>query len=262
MLHLQVVGFPGRTYHRLQISLAGLADDLSPRAAVRFSPSLHKHMPQVATAERKQIRRNIQDGFTHIAAPPCRDFSSLYNEFQFDCRIIRLNIVDIIRSDWDEVRTALLSALDFEERWSSAIRPMDLHSPLLLPPPSFNPIKPLAGFWKNCDCYRDTSKINTANDLIQAVRSQHRRGKTGLAGHWVDSGSRQFVGATAMHARTPEERVGMKRYRFCYEIPSGFHFDVTHESGRRFTVLGHNRQEHRNVTRANIDSWGSIRNIA
>jgi len=60
------------------------------------------------------------------------------------------------------------------------------------------------------------------------------------------------------HALYPEQRLGGKRFRFCTLVPPGFHYDVVHERGNEFNLIGR-QQTYKNIKRANIDPWGSVR---
>lgn len=260
MLRFQVAGFPLRVHRRLEVPFAEWQALLPADVSVRLTPSQNQAVPEIGPHERRQIEANIQEGFTHIVTVPYRRIAELVTWLDLNCRVTRLAIRDAVTADWDAVQAALDQAIAFEQRWCSVVRPPDLHHPLLLPPIAFVPVKDLRDFWRQCNCYGDTAMLDAANSAIQKFRGVHRKSEGGLAAFWQDSGDRRFVIDPARHARAPAERAGVRRFRFCYEVPNGFHYDVTHRSEGRFT-LNTPEGPHAGIVRANVDPWGSTRGI-
>ena len=259
MLRVQLVGMPLRVHRRLSVELGDFASRLRPEILLRLVPSSSQSLPDIGRPELEVVRQNIQEGYTHIAVVPSRAQKEVLREFRFDCRVILLDLPgDFIRLPWDVFENCLRVAFDFELRWCDAIRPSDVRSPLLLPEVSFVPEREVVDFWRHCDCYRDASRLTRANNLLQAVRGAHRRSKAGVGAYWVDAGRRQFIVDPSYHATSREERRGLLRFRFCYQVPAGFHYDVTHELGERFSIRGRG-EFHDRVLRVNADPWGSIR---
>lgn len=152
----------------------------------------------------------------------------------------------------------MVAAVQFERRWCDVVKPRDMNHALLLPPPSFEPARTLHDFWRKCDCYGDASQLTGANNILQSVRANHRRSLSGMGSYWVDEKHRKFTIDRAGHARTTEDRQQLRRFRFCYEVLPGFHYDVVHVRGERFSLNGLQRL-HTNIMRGNVDPWGSVR---
>ena len=259
MIRLQVVGLPLKTYRRLQPQIETWVSALDVTCSVRFSPSFQETTPQIGKREIMQIKQNIQEGFVHIAVLPVRDWSVLKSQFHFDCRIPMLAVPGDFRGlTWEQLEVALTQVLGFEERWCKAVKPSDFHHPLMLPPPSFEIQRVYRDFWRQCDCYRNTELLTDANNVVQGVRAAHRRSASGIGVYWLDCGKKRFSIDRSWHALSQEERLGKKRFRFCFEIPQGFHFDVVHDSGSDFCLRGKDRVYDR-INRANVDSWGTVR---
>lgn len=259
MLRLQLVGMPLRAHRRLSVELREFASRLQPEVLLRAAPSYSESQPDFAKRESEAARLNVQEGYTHLAVVPSRNQKQIQREFRFDCRVILLDLPgDLLRLSWDVLEHALTAAIEFEVQWCGAIKPSDVRSPLLLPEFSFLPERRIGDFWKQCDCYRDRARLTDANNILQAVRSIHRRSKTGVGGYWLDVGRRQFIVDQSYHAPSAEERRELLRFRFCYQVPKGFHYDVTHELGERFSIRGSEGVIDR-VSRVNVDPWGSMR---
>ena len=258
-MRLQVVGLPQRAHRRIEGEFRAWAAGLGPDVEIRPAPSLNETVPQVGVQERRLIEAHIQEGFAHIVAVPYRAIGELQTWFELDCRVTRLAIRDAVTVGWDDFRAALIKAISFEQQWCTALKPTDLNHALLLPPISFVPARDLQGFWRQCDCYND-ARLNAASNLLERFGREHRKSQAGVGAFWLDTGGRRFIVDRARHARTAEERVGRRLFRFCYEVPHGFHYDVTHETNPRFNLITTERT-HVGITRANVDSWGSVRAV-
>jgi len=254
-----VVGLPLRTHRRLKPQFEEWVRSLAPALNVRALPSLAENVPQIGPAEINAIRRNASEGYVHIAVVPCRDQGQVRREFLFDCRVAILDLPsDPLGMPWEAMLSGLTRFMEFEERWSQSIAPRDLHHPLLLPPPSFGPEREVQNYWKTCDTYRDTSTLTTANNTLQRVRALHRRMLSGLGSFWLDCRRLRFRIDPTRHGRTPDERQGIQRHRFCFPVPLGFHFDVEHEDSGVFTIRDQVGVIH-TLRHANVDPWGSLR---
>jgi hypothetical protein len=75
----------------------------------------------------------------------------------------------------------------------------------------------------------------------------------------LDGSGRQFRFDPARHALSPQERAKERRFRFCFEVPSGFHCDVEHQSGGEFSLKDHLGALFQKIRHANVDPWGSVR---
>lgn len=258
MISARFSGLPLNAYRKLKSDFETWAESLSPEVRSRACPSLSEHTPNIS-GDLKNIERNAADGYVHIALFPCRKWEQVAERFRFDCRVALLDLPGNMHEiDWPAVEAALASFLDFEKRWCQSILPQNVNHPLLLPPPSFEPDSAVRNYWRSCDVYRKNERLTAANNALQTVFSLHRKVAEGSAKWWQDARGRCFRVDPARHGRTPAERAGAERFRFCFKVPSGFHFDVDHHRGQAFLLYDWSGKAH-NVRRANVDPWGSIR---
>lgn len=251
-LKLQLAGLPLSAHRRVKADLDGWAASLP--VSLRLAPSQKSRMPAVGKEEFAQICANVQDGFVHIAAVPSRDVGPLAKKFSFSCRVVRLSLDDPVRVTSHALIAQLTKVIEFESQWMEGVRPRDLGSPLILPCGHFVPSSVVQRFWSSCDCYWRSDALEAAKAIIGQVRQLHSRSSKGISRYWVDSQGLCFHRATAFHGRSLEERRGLKRFRFCFEVPPGFHFDVCRTDARPFTLADRSEME-----RANIDPWGFVR---
>lgn len=258
-MRLQLAAIPLATYRRLKDDLTVWSESLEPTHQIRVTPSKNRYLPIIEAPEIRDMEAAAQEGFVHILLVPTRWWRTASQHFRFDCRVAILDVSGDLRTlEWPALRAAMETCLEFEERWIHVVRPPDLRHPLLLPPPSFEPSRRIGDFWTACDVYRDTTRIGEAHDTLQRVISLHRNHESGIGPFWKDERNRRFCFDRNLHAMTPEERAGMRRFRFCLEVPRGFHFDVVHESGGRFCISDFRGNLH-TVTRSNVDPWGRVR---
>lgn len=257
---MQVVAFPGTPYRRLKADFDEFQEKGLPNGArLRFVQSRNDYRADIGERELNEIEANVQDGFVHIAILPTRNLALLLEKFQLDCRLIKLginpNFHDLTAVD---AQLSILEAFEYEERWCKALKPSDWHSPLCLPPPSFEVDEDIQDFWRTCDCYRDTPRIAAAHDILQKVISRHKYTKPGAGAYWMDLRSRRFKVDKSMHGMTPAQRAGKKSFRFAWEVPVGLHYDVVHGSdGKKFAIQSNN-QLHQGCLRVNVNPWGHV----
>jgi hypothetical protein len=261
MVHLQVVGIPLSAYRRLRPDLARWAAMLEPEARIRFAPSNHERAPIIGDRELHQIDANIQDGFSHIAVMASKSASTVASRYQYDCRVAFVAGLEGEAADLSvgDLTAALEAILRYEIRWKDVVGPGDGNNhPLLLPPSSFVPYAEVWDFWHNCDCYRETIRIDGANTVLQKVRARHRRSRAGVGTVWIDDGDRQFVIDPSRHGLAADGREGRRLFRFAHDVPADFHYDVSHVRGRPFRIRDrHGTQT--TVARANVNPWGDVR---
>jgi hypothetical protein len=261
VIKIQVVGCPERIYHRLSrkfddFAVAQLAKGT---AEIRHSPSDQSERSHFTAA---QLRDNFIAGFYHAALFPMRQGATVDAQLArlgaYDYRLTWLRFQgDVVDADWATIERELQRVVDYEVAWSGAIRPADHNHPLLLPPTAFEPSHECQGYWKTCDCYSDKVKIERARNVLETVRKTHRAERNGA--RWVDRRDRQFSIDRSAHGRNLDDRSGLPRARFCFTVNAGFHYDVVHSHGRRFTVNGNDGVAHTQIKRANIDPWGAVR---
>jgi hypothetical protein len=257
-MNVQFAGLPLNPYRKLKSDFESWAESLSPEVRLRACPSLSEHAPNIL-GDLKNIERNASEGYVHIALFPCREWKRVAERFRFDCRVALLDMPSNIHEiNWRAVEAALASFLDFEKRWCRSILPQNLNHPLLLPPPSFEPASAVRNYWGDCDIYRENERLTAANNTLQAVFSLHRKAAEGSGMWWQDARGKCFRPVPHRHGLTPAERAGAERFRFCFKVPGGFHYDVDHHRSQVFLLYDRFGNAHR-VRRANVDPWGSIR---
>lgn len=257
-IKIQVAAFPGAIYRRLKPDLEILQrEEMPERAEVRFVQSRNDYLPEIMTAEFRQIEANIQDGFVHIGVLPTRTYDTL-RPFTMDCRIVRLDVGgNLQRLSIEEFRSAVFRVVEYEKRWCAVIQPDNWHHPLWLPPPSFEVDSDLKDYWKRCDCYQRTDRIEVAHNLVQSIISKHRVSEKSRGSYWLDIRSRRFRVDKSRHGMTPEERAGKRRFRFASEVPIGFHYDVQRMDEGKFTICSPAKTHH-GCTRVNVNPWGHV----
>jgi hypothetical protein len=263
-MKLQLIGMPQAAHRRLKSRFDEWAETLRPEHTIIATPCRNHHVPAIGKPELNDIRAKVRDGFVHLIVVPVRDWELVHKEFRLDCRTTILRFGDSYEEvTWEQVAELIMKSIAFEKRWLHTICPPDLHHALLLPPPCFEPARKLKGYWEKCDVYGNTELLAVAHDVLQSVSAEHRRRKEGQ-GHgqhgqcWRDCKGRQFTFDPARHAMSPSERAGERRFRFCFQLPVGFHFDVQHEFGTEFTVRDKLGSAYTG-RHLNIDPWGSVR---
>jgi len=257
-MRMQLVGFPLRTYRRIRDQLDAWAESLRPDVDFRPAPSLRETPPFLNESVINLAKANVQDGYVHLVVAVSRDWKRLRDLFTLDCRVILLRAPTQIEDiTWEELRQSLEMYIDYEKRWWEAVCPKDVRHALLLPPPSFKPERHLRGFWHVCDVYRDVALIERAQQMLKDVAGCHRR-KAAAGQCWIDIGGRRFKNDPSHHGLTIEERAGGRRFRFCMEVPVGFHYDVDRDAGDEFWIYDLSGNRHR-TRHANVDPWGMVR---
>lgn len=143
-----------------------------------------------------------------------------------------------------------------DEIWLEKVSPKDLRHALLLPPPIFATTAKTADYWRHCDVYSD-ERITTAEQLLMEVEKEHRRQDGAGIRSWLDNRKRRYRFDPSRHALSAADRAQRKSYRFCYEIPSGFHYDVTDDAGREFKIdIG---GKVHTLMHCNVTPWGVVR---
>jgi hypothetical protein len=256
-MKVQITAMPLKVHQGLKTQLDSWKSKLAGGITAQFVPSFHPKFPLVDESLINRIEANIQDGFVHILVVNDRAWNDLRKRFGLDCRVIALSAYPPHIS-WEDFQAELDEKIGFEYQWCEAIRPVNPKGPLFLPVGGFQPESKYKDFWRACDCYKKSSELSHARDLLTGVYAKHNRRSAGTPRYWVDSGEKMFKIDPNKHALYPEQRSGGKRFRFCALVPPGFHYDVVHERGNEFNLIGR-QQTYKNIRRANIDPWGSVR---
>jgi hypothetical protein len=243
------VGLPQRQHTRLRTAIDRWAGERG--AVIRHVPSAHPKLATIDGIPWDEVNRNIQDGFTRLVLPASmRDVPSIVREHRYGPRTIVLRL-----GEFPSQAIAQLDAmLDFEITWRERLEPKDRNSPLHLPTPSFEPADVIGDYWAAANCYGDQSAISLAEAGIARVLAEHRRTEVGVGVYWVDRMRRRFAVDKSYHSRAVTERAGRSSIRFCYSRPAVFHFDVTGDREKPFSIwLVGGRQQR--ATRMNISAW-------
>ena len=216
----------------------------------------NEHSP-FSDGELRELKAAVGKGSTHIVIPGSRDWNEIQRRLQFDCRVHIAKLWRPLRDvQLADLKAYLQKIVSLDERWLEKLCPTDLRHALLLPPTMFRTNKKTDKYWNTCDAYSE-ERISRATRLLDTVENEHRKadGKGGRS--WIDHNSRRYRVDPAKHGRTPEDRAEEKSYRFCFEVPPGFHYDVANDSGRSFSVQIDGWTQ--SVTHCNVSPWGHIR---
>ncbi len=151
---------------------------------------------------------------------------------------------------------AMVEVLEEEAQWDATVRPRTETSCVLLPECSFEADGPVRNVWALA-FEQDTGRIRAAADAQMRFEAAHWRHVAGGNRRWTDRQGRIFGHSGPRHAIAlfPEN------WKLSYRVPDGFHFDVTHNEGRQFTVRDRLGTQHRVGATAhlNLDPHGRAR---
>jgi hypothetical protein len=111
-------------------------------------------------------------------------------------------------------------------------------------------------YWRHCDVY-SAERFASAEQLLADVEQHHRRPDGQGSRSWIDMRSRRYRIHPSKHERSEADRTQRKSFRFCYEIPAGFHYDVTDDSGKAFKMAIDGRPQ--TILHCNVTPWGQVR---
>ncbi|MCZ0943312.1 MAG: hypothetical protein OXJ53_09665 [Gammaproteobacteria bacterium] len=222
---------------------------------IRVIPSKHPRKAKLDEIWSRVVDAagNDAEGNAHLILSHNRDSDRPRFEAQAEtwCRVVWLPhqmARNYATSDFDDTIERLLS---FEAHWRASIRP-SLDSPLLLPETAFSAAKPVATMWRRARRVReDRDRIDAVEQLIRRFRARHHQ-----EGAWMDVESLRFDRGTAHggHHLLPSRRT-----KLTFRLPDGFHFDVSHQSKRPFSVHDQEGLSRRFQKYANICPHGYIR---
>jgi hypothetical protein len=197
-------------------------------------------------------------GFTHIVTPANRKWKAIQERFQFDCRIHIARLWEPLQDiTWDLLKERLHAATKIDEVWLSKISPSDLRHALLLPPTVLSTIRTTHEYWNKCDVY-SPARIPEAERLLGIVGAEHRKPDGKGSRSWIDARKWRYRIDPSKHGRSTADRAKGNSYRFRYEVPRGFHYDVVEDAGGTFTVTVDGKPH--KLTHCNVTPWGHIRN--
>lgn len=223
----------------------------------RATPIYSNELAPLSQSELREIESAVDDGFTHIVLPASRNWGAVKAHFQFDCRVHVARLRNPLRDlTWPILQQALHDMARLDEEWLERFCPTEIRHPLLLPPKFFVTEKATADFWNKCDAY-SRERFAAASGLLEEVERVHRRPDGKGKRNWVDGRGWRYRIDPSMHAPAAKERAGRKSFRFCFEVPPGFHYDVTHDKEGYFRIEIDRRTQ--SVKHCNITPWGKVR---
>ncbi len=256
-MKIHLFGLPISLHRRLKDESADWTEAVPAGHDFRATPIAANEMGPFTQAELDELFRGVGDGFTHIVIPASRNWDMIRKRLQFDCRIHIARLRQPLRDlTWDILKGALHAIATMDEVWLDKFCPKDLRHALLLPPPVFATNRDTAEYWRHCDTY-SVDRFPVAEKLLEDVERHHRQPDGQGGRSWLDSRNRRYRFDPARHARSVADRENRKSYRFCYEIPVGFHFDMTDDSGKTFKIEIDGRLY--TLTHCNVTPWGVVR---
>jgi len=256
-MKVHLFGLPKSAHIRLREESRDWSEAVPDPNKFRSTPILSNELGQVSNSEIQELSKAVGDGFTHLVLAGVRDWKKIYSFFQFDCRVHIARLREPIRDlSWPLLQQHLHDVVSMDEVWLRKLSPTDLRHALLLPPKVFVTNRNTADYWQRCDVYsRDLFAL--AEQLLLDVERHHRRPDGQGGRSWLDSHNRRFRIDPARHGRSQADRAGKKSYRFCFEIPAGFHYDISGDDGKTFVVEINGRRE--SLTHCNVTPWGIVR---
>jgi hypothetical protein len=255
-MRVHLFGLPISLHRRLKESSREWEEAVPVGHSFRATPVQSNEMSAFSDTEIREIETAVEEGFTHIIIPANRSWAEINRRFQFDCRIHVARLREPLRDlTWPMLKESLHRAVEMDEIWLDKFCPRDLRHPLLLPPTVFEPEKDTTGYWAQCDVYR-TDRFEWAERLLSEVEKRHRLPDGEGKRTWVDARGRRFRFDPSKHGRSGTNRAGKKAFRFCFEVPIGFHYDVATDKDGYFTVMINGKLE--SVRHCNANPWGRV----
>ena len=256
-MKIHLFGLPISLHRRLKETSSDWAGAVPAGHEFRATPIFSNELGPFTQAELDELFKGVDDGFTHIVIPASRNWDTIRKRLQFDCRIHLARLRQPLRDlTWEILKDALHAIAAMDETWLDKFCPKDLRHALLLPPPVFATNRETDSYWRHCDTYSN-DRFPAAEKLLGDVEQHHRRPDGQGSRSWLDARNRRYRFDPARHGRSEADRLKRKSYRFCYEIPAGFHYDVTDDSGKSFKIEIDGRSY--TLTHCNVTPWGVVR---
>lgn len=256
-MNVHLFGIPLSTHRRLKQESEGWQDAVPAPHRFRATPISTNEYAPFTNGEIRFLAAAVAEGFTHIVIPASRDWKVIQSYFQFDCRVHIARLWEPLKDiTWDLLRERLHAATKLDELWLGKICPTDVRHALLLPPSVFATTRNTHRYWHRCDAYSE-EQIMGAEELLKVVEKEHRQPDGSGGRSWIDGKKWRYRIDPSKHGLSAADRAKSKAYRFCYEVPPGFHYDVTDDAGRTFTIQIDGKQQE--VTHCNVTPWGHVR---
>jgi hypothetical protein len=153
------------------------------------------------------------------------------------------------------LKERLHRATKLDEIWLGKLCPTDVRHPLLLPPSVFSTTRSTERYWQRCDVYSE-EQIPEAEALLGVVEEEHRRPDGSGKRSWIDGRRLRYRIDHSKHGLSIADRAKRKAYRFCYEVPPGFHYDVMDDAERTFIIQIDGKPQ--KVAHCNVTPWGHV----
>lgn len=256
-MKVHLFGLPLSTHRRLRSESDDWQGAVPSPHVFRATPiSTNSHAPFTG-GELQDLSDAVGEGFTHIIIPASRDWRIVQSRFQFDCRVHIARLWEPLRDiTWPLLKGHLHSAVQLDVLWLGKLCPTDLRHALLLPPSVFSTTRNTHRYWHRCDVYSE-ERIPDAEVLLSVVEREHRKPDGSGNRSWIDGRKWRYRIDPAKHGLSSAARARAKPYRFCYEVPPGFHYDVTDDAGKAFIIQIDGKSE--KLTHYNVTPWGHIR---
>lgn len=256
-MKIHLFGLPIRVHRRLRVESGEWADAVPEGHSFMATPLDSNEWAPFSESGLDDLAKAVGRGFTHIVIPASRDWKAIGRRFRYDCRIHLARLSQPLSDlTWQTLRDRLHGIAAMDEVWLQKLSPKDIRHALLLPPPIFATNAGTSDYWRHCDVYSE-DRFEVAEQLLEKVEREHRRPDGQHGRSWLDARRRRFRVDPSRHGRSVADRNNQKTYRFCYEIPAGFHYDVTADSGRSFEITIGGKLV--TVTHCNVSPWGAVR---
>ena len=256
-MKVHLFGLPISTHRRLEAESKGWTDAVPAPHQFRSTPISTNEQKSFTEGELKDLRDRVGEGFTHIVIPASRDWKAVQSRFRFDCRVHIVRLREPIKDiPWELLKERLRAAARLDEAWLGKISPATLRHPLLLPPHVFSTTRNTERYWHRCDIYSE-EQIPEAEELLSVVDKDHRRPDGNGGRSWIDARKLRYRVDLSMHGLSASDRAKTKSFRFCYEVPPGFHYDVTDDDGKTFIIQIDGKAER--VAHCNVTPWSHVR---
>jgi hypothetical protein len=226
---------------------------------------------KVRAASKKQVGVNLSDALgvlqqlpllpTHLLAfrPRAEDqeriVAALRPSFRF--RWLDNSYLRKVWGNTDEFCAWLEGVLEEERLWGELVQPRAVQSGLLLPECSFTP-RSRPDVWGLAAEAASEAQILGASRILQNFEDAHWHATQDPRSSWVDALRLVFRPASPReyHGIAPFPRC----WKYSYQIPDGFHYDVTHVEARPFQVADLTATTHAAVRggHVNIDAHGVV----
>jgi hypothetical protein len=256
-MKVHLFGLPISLHRRLKEESSNWLDVLPPGHMFRGTPIFSNSLGTFSEPELRELADGVGDGFTHIVIPASRDWQEIKRRFHYDCRIHLSRLREPLRDlTWPILQECLHNVVKMDEVWLQKLSPKDLRHALLLPPFVFATNTTTSEYWRHCDIY-SAERFASAEQLLKEVEKHHRRPDGQGIRAWIDDRNRRFRMDPSKHGRSSADRGQRKSFRFCYEVPPGFHYDVTDDGGNSFKIVIDGRPQ--TLLHCNVTPWGQIR---